>query len=246
MQVLFYLKPNCVKILSINLVTLFMLKEPKKILKWAAISVLVVVFIVILINLSIVFKTKSKIHISIETLPKAEVVLILGARVHPDKRMSDIYLDRVQTALAVYWSGKAKKILVSGDHGGEYYDEVNTVRKFLLKEGVPAEDIFLNHAGFDTYDSMYRAKNIFGVSSVIISTQIFHLSRAIYISENLNIETSGISADRRKYLHSKDYRNRESFARIKAFLNVTFRSKSKFLGKKIPISGDGRGSWDRE
>lgn len=223
-----------------------MFKKFKKFLKWVTIFILIIVFFVVFVNTCIILKTKSKIHNSIEDLPDAEVVLILGARVYSDKRMSDIYLDRAKTALAVYWSGKVKKILVSGDHGGEYYDEVNTVRKFLLEDGVPAEDIFLDHAGFDTYDSVYRAKNIFGVSSMIISTQNFHLPRAIYISKNLSIEASGISADRRRYLNMTNYQLRELLARIKAFLDVTFNSKSKLLGIEIPISGDGQLSWDKE
>ena len=139
---------------------------------------------------------------------------------------------------------KVSKILVSGDHGTVEYDEVNTVKAYLLENGVQPENIFLDHAGFDTYDSIYRAKEIFEVESVVIVTQEFHLPRAVYIGNSLGIETHGYIADRQPYVAAIWNSFRESLARIKAFLNVTLNSKPKYLGEPIPITGDGTLSWD--
>lgn len=216
----------------------------KRFLKGFLGAALLIITFVLVVNFRILSLSADRIYDDIKQLPSAEVVLILGARVYGDNRMSSVFLDRVQTALEVYEAGKVEKIIVSGDHGTKYYDEVNVVKDYLLEKGVPGEDIFLDHAGFDTYDSIYRAREIFGVSSLIISTQNFHLSRAIYIAKGLGLEVSGISANRRTYVFSTNYNLRESLARVKAFFNLLLKSESKFLGEPIPISGDGRKSWD--
>ena len=106
-------------------------------------------------------KTGGKFIYGADSVPEKQVILILGAKVHENGQMSDMFRDRVGTAIALYESKKAGKILVSGDHGQKNYDEVNAAREYLLQHGVKGEDIFLDHAGFDTYDSVYRAKKIF-------------------------------------------------------------------------------------
>jgi len=222
------------------------MRTMKKFLKRVISAILFFILAIVSINGGIVFFAKNKIYKSVVDLPEKEVVLILGARVYANGKMSDIFFDRARTGLEVYKKGKAKKILVSGDHGAKYYDEVNVVKNFLLEEGVPEQDIFLDHAGFDTYDSLYRAKNIFNVSTVSISTQNFHLSRSIYIANSLGLDAVGISANKRKYLFEKNNNFREFFARIKAFLDISFKSDPKLFGEKIPISGDGKKSWDIE
>ena len=177
-------------------------------------------------------------------LPHVQAVMILGARVYDSGRLSATLEDRTLTALKVYQAGKADKILVSGDHGREDYDEVNATKDYLLDHGVPGEDIFMDHAGFDTYDSMYRARDIFGVQKLIISTQDFHLPRAVYTARRLGMEAYGISADRHVYLAAFRNNVRESLARVKAVLDLTRGATPKFLGEAIPIAGDGRLSWD--
>ncbi len=177
-------------------------------------------------------------------VPNAEAAIVLGARVYGDERLSDVYRDRVQTALELYLSGKVRKILVSGDHGRKDYDEVNAAKSYLLEQGVPGEDIFLDHAGFDTYDSMYRARDVFLADELIVVTQSFHLPRAVYVARELGLEAHGVSADRHEYLNAGRNEAREALARIKAWLDVAFKSKPKFLGESVPISGDGRLSWD--
>jgi len=204
---------------------------------------------VFMINRTILNSTRAEIFdaddiIQSEMTRPADAVMILGARVHPNGQLSDMLHDRTLTALEVYQAGQAKKILVSGDHGQVEYDEVNAIKDWLLAEGVPVADIFLDHAGFDTYDSMVRAKKIFGVNSLIISTQNFHLPRAVYLAQSQNLDAIGIIADRQQYALAGYNNRREALARVKAWLNVALNSSPKFLGDQIPISQDGQLSWD--
>lgn len=199
---------------------------------------------IFIINFYIYSKSKHLIYSNIEKAPKSYTALILGARVNGGQ-LSDILSDRAKTALELYQKEKVEKILVSGDHGREEYDEVNAVKDFLINKGVSPQDIFLDHAGFDTYDSIYRAKKIFKVGSIIIVTQNFHLPRAVYIGKKLGIkEVGGVSADKQLYVGAFYHKKRELLSCVKAFFNVAFKAKPKFLGKEIPINGDGRDSWD--
>jgi SanA protein len=200
----------------------------RKIFITAVIGMAIIVLAILAINFYVNSQSNPYIFQDINDLPETEVVLVLGAKVY------------------LYEKGKVEKILISGDHGREDYDEVNTVKDHLLEKGVKSEDIFLDHAGFDTYDSLYRAKEIFEVSSVIVATQNFHLPRAVYIGKNLGIETYGLSADRHLYANIDYNRSREIFSKVKAFLDVSLRAKPKFLGEKIPISGDSEKSWDEK
>ncbi len=200
-------------------------------------------FFVIGINLYIVIFSQTY-NLHIDSLPKAESVMILGARVYPDGRLSDMLRDRADTAIEVYRYGKAKKILVSADHGSLKYDEVNAIKNYLLSKSIPKEDIFLDHAGFDTYSSLYRAKEIFDVTSTILTTQNFHLSRAIYIGNSLGIQTYGLSADKQHYIGIFYNQLREVPARFKAYFSILFKAKPKYLGSKIPITGSAETSWD--
>jgi vancomycin permeability regulator SanA len=202
------------------------------------------VFLVVFSNVYILKTSKSYIFNELDGIPSSQAVLILGSKVYSNGAMSDVLADRVIKGLELYESEKVSKILVSGDHGRVEYDEVNVVKDYLLENGVSEEDIFLDHAGFDTYDSLYRAKEIFEIESLIIVTQEFHLPRAVYIGNSLGIKTYGYIADRQPYIAARWNSLRESLARVKAFLNVTFHSKSKYLGDHLPIAGDSRLSWD--
>ena len=173
--------------------------------------------------------------------------MILGAYVYENGNPSPVLQDRLDYGYQIYQAGKAKKIIVTGDHGTVQYDEVNAMKDYLIKKGVPPQDIFLDHAGFDTYDSMYRARDIFGVKSLIISTQQFHINRALYISQRLGLESYGYPSEdkviRRIYLQE----TRESLAKVKAFLETDIlRNKPRLLGPQIPISGDGRATFDKD
>ncbi|MFA5830122.1 MAG: ElyC/SanA/YdcF family protein [Candidatus Gracilibacteria bacterium] len=196
------------------------------------------------INFSMFQQTGAYIYSDLGKVPAKPVVMVLGAKVYVGDKMSSILLDRVQTALEIYQAGKAQKILLSGDHGTKTYDEVNTMKKYLLDHGVLAQDIFLDHAGFDTYDSFYRARDVFEVKSMIVVTQAFHLPRAVYIGNAMGIDTVGFVADKQRYQSEFMNNFRESFARVKAFFDVKFYALPKFLGPKIPITGDSHLSWD--
>ncbi len=184
---------------------------------------------------------------SVDECAPAQAAVLLGAGVYSGKRVSAVLYDRIVSALALYRSGRVKKILVTGDHGTRYYDEVNTILHWLRRSGVPQEDIFTDYAGFSTYDSMVRAKEVFTVSSAVLVTQEFHLPRALYIASSLGVEAQGLVADRRVYRHLSRYSAREIPARVKDFLYaVVLRPAPRFLGERIPITGDGRSSRDHE
>lgn len=171
----------------------------------------------------------------------ADAVLILGARVFSNGGVSLMLKDRLTVGYELYATGKVPKILVSGDHGQKEYDEVNTMKEFLKKKGVPAEDIFMDHAGFNTYDSIYRARDIFQVKKVIIVTQEYHLMRALFIARELGLDAYGVVADQHHY-PGVMLRNeiREIAARNKDFFLAKFlQPKPRFLGEVIPVTGDG-------
>lgn len=169
---------------------------------------------------------------------KADCILILGAGVK-DGKPKPMLRDRLLTGIELYKSGAAKKIIMSGDHGRADYDEVNVMRSFAIEQGVRAEDIFLDHAGFSTYDSVYRAKNIFGAENIIIVSQKYHLYRALYISEKLDVKAAGVSANLNTYGGQLKRDIREIIARDKDFFKCIIKPKAQIMGDKIPLDGDG-------
>jgi SanA protein len=180
-----------------------------------------------------------------EQLPRAQAALVLGARVFPGGRLSVMLEDRVRSAAELYHAGRVGKVLVSGDNGRAHYNEVNAMRDRLLELGVPAGDVFCDHAGFDTWSSAVRARKVFGASSVIVVTQRFHLPRAVYLADQAGLEATGYVADRRSYGRPGDRAaRREWAARVKAVGEATVNRPPRFLGAPIPIQGDGRASWD--
>jgi len=196
-----------------------------------------VLLVVLAINLGIQLYAQEKIYEK-EDAPKANVAIVLGARVLPNKNLSDILKDRALTAAALWESEKVEKILVSGDNSSQYYNEVVPVKNFLMKKGIPEEVIYLDYAGFDTYDTAYRAKNIFLVQDALIVTQEFHLPRAIYLCKKVGIKCSGVIADTQTYIKADYFAQREKLANVKAFLNVLFNSDPKFMGDVIDINAE--------
>ncbi len=215
----------------------------KTLVRFASLIALAILMI-IYINLNIFGRNQNLIYEDMNNIPKSQTAIIFGAKAVNGK-MSPMFEDRVISALSLYDAKKVDKILVSGDHGSKDYDEVNAAKDYLVSKGADAEDIFTDYAGFDTYDTIYRAKEVFGVESAILVTQKYHLCRAIYISKSLGLKATGYASDLHNYPGSEIYGIREMFARVKAFFDVILKSKPKFLGEKIPISGDGRKSWDK-
>jgi len=134
--------------------------------------------------------------ISAQVIMKPDAVLVLGAKVKADGEMSPMLKERVDYGIEIYRRGLAKKIIMSGDHSREDYDEVNTMKNYAVEQGVPSEDIFMDHAGFSTYESMYRAKEIFQTERVIVVTQKYHLYRAVYDARAFSMEAAGVACDR--------------------------------------------------
>lgn len=169
----------------------------------------------------------------------ADCVIVLGAGVLPDGRPSAMLEDRLLAGIALYKDGAAPKLLVSGDHGRKNYDEVNSMKAYAMDREVPSEDVFMDHAGFSTYESLYRAKTVFGARRVIIVTQRYHLYRALYIARSLGLDAVGVSADARPYA-GQTYRDaRELLARVKDTAYCLFKPRPTYLGASIPINGNG-------
>jgi len=174
----------------------------------------------------------------------ADCILVLGAGLKPDGTPNSMLEDRLIVALALYQDGVAPKLLLSGDHGQKNYDEVNAMKTYMLDHGVHSEDIFLDHAGFSTYESMYRAKDIFEINKVIVVTQKYHEYRALYIAKKLGYEAYGVSSDPGTYGGQQFREIREIVARNKDFFKLLIKPEPTYLGEAIPISGNSLESWD--
>jgi vancomycin permeability regulator SanA len=182
----------------------------------------------------------------IDDIEPADCALVPGALVYGDGRLSWVLQDRVDYAIALYDAGKVKKLLLTGDHGQKDYDEVNAMKDYAVAQGVPQDDIFLDHAGFSTYESMYRARDVFRASRVIIVTQAFHLARAVYDARQLGLDAEGVASNPRRYGNETKDALRESLARVKDFFCVNlFHPLPKYLGEAIPISGSGAATHDK-
>ena len=172
-------------------------------------------------------------------LANVDAILVLGCHVRDSGEPSDMLRDRLMRGVALYERGAAPKLLMSGDHGQVEYDEVNTMKQFAVDAGVPSEDVFMDHAGFSTYESVYRAKAIFGADTLIIVTQEYHLYRALYIAEKLGVEAYGVAADYHTYA-GQLYRDvRETAARVQDAVTCVFKPEPTFLGDAVPINGNG-------
>lgn len=172
-------------------------------------------------------------------LANVDCILVLGCGVYADGTPTAMLHDRLRRSVELYDLGAAPKLLMTGDHGREGYDEVDAMKTFAVDAGIASEDVFMDHAGFSTYESMYRAKEIFRAKKIIIVTQEYHLYRAIYIAESLGMEAYGVSSDYRSYGGQLRYDIREVLARVKDFGMSVIQPEPTYLGEAIPISGDG-------
>lgn len=188
----------------------------------------------------VVLSTKDRIRTT-EELEKfdADCILVLGCLVKDDGTPSNMLYDRLRRSVELFDVGAGKKLLMSGDHGRIDYNEVQTMKDFAIDEGVASSDIFMDHAGFSTYESLYRAKEVFGAKKIVIVTQKYHLYRALYIADKLGLEAVGVAADYRGYTNQFFREVREILARNKDILTTTFGTKPTYLGETIPIDGDG-------
>lgn len=215
----------------------------KKIIKIGIILLIVfMISIACMILINRYVKTSTQTQILTEgdytKLENIDCIIVLGAGIWGDKP-SPMLEDRLLEAIDLYNDKVSPKIIMSGDHGRKEYDEVNIMKNFAIEKGVPSEDIFMDHAGFSTYESIYRAKEVFEAKKVVIVTQKYHLYRALYIANQLGVEAYGVNSDPRRYVGEAYRELREILARNKDFFSCIIKPKPKYLGEAIPVSGSG-------
>lgn len=225
-------------------------KQKSKLQKFVSLfcTLFCLVFIfVLIINLYIYNYSKDYVFSDIEAVPQKYTAIVPGASVYGDKWVSNVLRDRIEGAVDLIELEKAEKFLVSGDHGTKEYDEVNASRKYVQRmHDLKESQIFMDHAGFSTYETMYRARDVFCVTDCCIVTQKFHVYRSVYIARKLGLDAVGYIAPEitpfSKRLHLS-WECREVLARVKAWFSVLFNVKPTYLGPQIPVTGDGRETW---
>ncbi len=226
-----------------NLITLFS-NKPK--LKRITIALLIIFLLSASVPVGIniyMLSYSSQYILTIDECDELNVdcVMVLGAGLFGDYP-SHMLQERLNIGLEVYNTKCTNRLLMSGDHGRKEYDEVNAMKDYAVDAGAVANEVFMDHAGFSTYESMYRAKDVFDVDSMIIVTQKYHLYRAIYNARKLGIEAYGVAADGEfNYSVFTDLYNnfRESLARCKDFVYCIYKPEPTYLGEVIPISSSG-------
>ena len=173
------------------------------------------------------------------SISSADAIVVLGASVFADGTPSGILQDRLDDGIALYFAGVAPKLIMSGDNGTESYNEVRVMKQYAIAQGVPSEDIFCDHAGFSTYESMYRAKYVFGCQRIVVATQTYHLYRALWSAKSLGMQATGVSSDYHEYQKQLQYDIREIPARTKDFFKALFRMPSTYVGDAISLDQDG-------
>ena len=216
----------------------FVLKTGEKVLIAAVIVLFTIFACVYAINIYVIKTAEKYILSDIDDLlqnGEYDCIIVPGAGLRPDGTPSYMLKDRLDRAIELYKLGVTDKIVMSGDHGRSEYDEVNAMKKYAVEKGIPEENIFLDHAGFCTYDTMYRAKAVFCVKNPIIVTQKYHLYRAVYNAKELGLEPRGIACDTVRYAGQNMRILRESAARVKDFFGCIFKPLPKYLGEEINI-----------
>ena len=209
-----------------------MLKSIIKVLGWI---IGFCICFVLAINAYVCLSTHSQIN---KDLENPDCILVLGAAVKGNEP-SPMLSDRLDSAIELYNQGKAPKIIMSGDHSDQYYNEVKVMKKYAINKGLPSSDIFMDHAGLSTYESLYRAKNLFQAKRIIIVTQKYHLYRALYIANSLGIEAVGVPSNPRSYSGQILRDIREIAARYKDFFSCFIQPRMQFSETSIPVSGNG-------
>ncbi|NOI68101.1 MULTISPECIES: ElyC/SanA/YdcF family protein [unclassified Vibrio] len=187
--------------------------------------------------------SEDKIFVQAENLPNYDVALVLGTSKYLGKVLNDYYANRINAAISLYNEKKVEAFLLSGDNAHRSYNEPWTMKRDLLKAGVPEQAIFLDYAGFRTLDSIVRSKEIFDADEFIIITQKFHCERALFIAQHFNIHAVCLAVPGPQQHSGIKVRIREVFARVKALLDIyIFATQPKFLGPKEPINLNGQTS----
>ena len=224
------------------------LKWLRKPMKWAIYLAVAGCCLVVGINLYMQGTVKKRIVTPEQAaeLDKVDCILVLGCGVRDDGSPSGMLNDRLLQGIALYNAGVSDRLLMSGEPGRVDYDEVNLMKQFAIDHGVPSEDIFMDHAGFSTYESMYRARDIFQAERIVVVTQEYHMYRALYNAGHMGMDAYGVASDPRKYGGQKIRDAREMLARTKDFLYAIAKPKPTYLGEAIPVSGNGDATNDKK
>ena len=175
--------------------------------------------------------------------PRAEVALVLGASAYTDGTPTPALADRLAVGAALYRDRRVDRVLVSGEPGRGFVDQVEVMRRELVRLGVPDRVIFTDRGGFDTWDSMVRARKVYEVRSATVVTQGWHMPRALWLAKRAGLQVHGVVADRSTTSRlRRGWGLREIFARVKAVADVVTGSEPRFLGPKIPITGSAEAS----
>ncbi len=202
--------------------------------------VVAAVLVVVGTNAFVILSTKNAI-VSEETAATygADAIVVLGASVFADGTPSNILQDRLDDGISLYFAGAAPKIIMSGDHESATYNEVAAMKDYAISKGVPSQDIFCDHAGLSTYESMYRAKHVFGADRIVVATQTYHLYRALYSARGVGMEAVGVPSDYREYNKQGQFSVREIPARTKDFFMTLFGVPSEYVGESISLNQSG-------
>ncbi len=204
--------------------------------------------VMFLVNLYMIRKEEKYILTADQAgeLEDVDCIMVLGCGVRPDGTPSGMLSDRLDQGIRLYDEHVSDKLLMSGDHGKVNYDEVNLMKQFAIDRAVPSENIFMDHAGFSTYESMYRARDIFQVKKIVIVTQRYHMYRALYVAQSMGMEAYGVASDPRTYGGQRMRDVRELLARPKDLIYTIVMPKPTYLGDSIPVSGDGNVTNDKD
>ena len=223
------------------------MKIRHKILVMSLVFALVAIFFTIIVNFYMISFANAYVFDDVSALPSSYTVIVPGAKVYQNT-VSHVVRDRLEAACECVEAGKAEKVLISGDHGRKTYDEVNQLKNFMSQVyGTNEKIIFTDHAGFSTYETMYRARDIFLVNDAIICTQETFAARSVYIERKLGLNAVAFKSKEITPFSRKihvSWKIRKSLARVKAFFSVAFEAKPRFLGEEIPITGSAEKSWD--
>lgn len=212
----------------------------KRLIRWLMSLILIAGIAVAALNLLVIGSTSSKIRTP-DTVEQADCILVLGCGVFADGTPGRMLTNRLDTAIDLYQRGVAHKLLMSGDHGHADYDEVNAMKRYAVEHGVPADDVFMDHAGFSTYESMKRASDIFGCRSIVIVTQRYHLYRSIWNAQALGMQAQGVAAEMYNYGWRNDLwlNLREIMARVKDTAWSLLKPPADVMGDPISMEGSG-------
>lgn len=216
------------------------MKLAKALLLIFAVLVVLAVIVVAIINLHVKAKTSDCVYV-VSTVPRDnyDAALVLGCGVYNNEYPSPLLRERLDAAVELFHEGVVNKLIMSGDHGQDNYNEVAVMKQYAIDEGVPSEAIFMDHAGFSTYESVFRARDIFMADSVLIVSQEYHVYRALYVAEALGLEAYAVSADKTRLSGQTARDLREILARNKDFIFSIIKPEPTYLGEPISLDQSG-------